>query len=120
MNNVVKQSLAGLRLMLVLTLVLGVVYPAAVWGVGQVVARDQAAGSLVASGGRLVGSSLIGQHCLGDEWFHSRPSASDYSGRTSGGTNLGPGRALDAEVLKRGDAAGLGGAPAPADALTAS
>lgn len=120
MNNVVKQSLAGLRLMLVLTLVLGVAYPAAVWGVGQVVARDQAAGSLVASGGRLVGSSLIGQQWLGDEWFHSRPSASDYSGRTSGGTNLGPGRALDAEVLKRADAAGLGGAPAPADALTAS
>jgi K+-transporting ATPase ATPase C chain len=119
-NNVLKQSLAGLRAMLVLTVLLGVLYPAAVWGVGQVVARDQAAGSLVSSGGRVVGSSLLGQQWTGDEWFHSRPSASDHSGETSGGTNLGPGVELDAAVADRARAAGLDPATAPADALTAS
>ena len=119
-NSVVKQSLAGLRVMLVLTVLLGVLYPAAVWGIGQVAAREQAAGSLVSFDGRTVGSSLIGQQWQGDEWFHSRPSASDYSGQTSGGTNLGPGADLDAEVAERAQAAGLDPATAPADALTAS
>ena len=119
-NNVVKQSLAGLRAMLVLTVLLGVLYPALVWGLGQVVARDQAAGSLVSFGGRVVGSSLIGQQWQGDEWFHGRPSASDYAGDTSGGTNLGAGAALDAAVAERARAAGLDPAGAPADAVTAS
>jgi K+-transporting ATPase ATPase C chain len=119
-NNVLKQSLAGLRAMLVLTVLLGVLYPAAVWDVGQVVARDQAAGSLASSGGRVVGSSLLGQQWTGDAWFHSRPSASDHSGETSGGTNLGPGVELDAAVADRARAAGLDPATAPADALTAS
>lgn len=119
-NNVIKQSLAGLRAMLVLTVLLGVLYPAVVWGAGQVAARDQAAGSLVSSGGKVVGSSLIGQQWEGDEWFHGRPSASDYAGDTSGGTNLGPGADLDAEVAKRAQAAGIDRATGPADALTAS
>ncbi|KRF40862.1 potassium-transporting ATPase subunit KdpC [Terrabacter sp. Soil810] len=119
-TNVIKQSLAGLRAMLVLTVLVGVLYPAVVWGVGQVAARGQSAGSLVSSGGRVVGSSLIGQQWQGDEWFHGRPSASDYAGDTSGGTNLGPGADLDAEVAKRAEAAGLDPSTAPADALTAS
>lgn len=120
MNNVVKQSLAGLRAMLVLTVLLGVLYPAVVWGLGQGVARDQSAGSLVSYGGRVVGSNLIGQQWKGGEWFHSRPSASDYAGATSGGTNLGPGTALDAQVAERAAAAGISRVGAPADALTAS
>jgi len=119
-NTVIKQSVAGLRAMLVLTALLGVLYPAVVWGIGQVVARDQAAGSLVSLGGRVVGSSLLGQQWQGDEWFHSRPSASDDAGDTSGGTNLGPGPDLDTEVAKRAQAAGLDASTAPADALTAS
>ena len=66
-TNVIKQSVAGLRAMLVLTVLLGALYPAAVWGVGQVVARDQAAGSLVSVDGTVAGSSLIGQQWQGDE-----------------------------------------------------
>ena len=119
-NTVIRQSVAGLRAMLVLTVMLGVLYPAVVWGVGQVVARDQAAGSPVSFGGKVVGSSLLGQQWQGDEWFHGRPSASDYAGDTSGGTNLGPGADLDAEVGTRAAAAGLDPSTAPADALTAS
>ncbi len=118
-HSFVKQSWAGLRVMLVLTVLLGLLYPAVVWGAGQLVARDQAAGSLVSVGGRVVGSSLIGQQWSGDQWFWGRPSASDYSGSTSGGSNLS-GPALADEVAKRASAARLDPATAPADALTAS
>ena len=120
MTNLLRQSVAGLRAMLVLTVLLGVLYPGAVWGVGQLVARDQAAGSLVTVDGTVVGSSLLGQQWTGAQWFQSRPSTSDYAGGTSGGSNLGPGPALDAEVAARAAAAGLDPAAAPADALTAS
>lgn len=119
MTNLLKQSLAGLRAMLVLTLLLGVLYPALVWGVGQMLAPDRAAGSLVSVGDRVVGSSLMGQQWTGEQWFHSRPSTSEYSGETSGGSNLS-GDALSAEVTERATASGLDPATAPADALTAS
>ena len=119
LSSFVKQSWAGLRAMLVLTVLLGLLYPAVVWGVGQVVARDQAAGSLVSVDGSVVGSSLVGQQWRGDQWFWGRPSASGYAGDTSGGSNLS-GTALAEEVAKRASAAGLDPATAPADALTAS
>jgi K+-transporting ATPase ATPase C chain len=118
-TNVIKQSVAGLRALLVLTVLLGLLYPAAVWVVGQTVARDQAAGSLVSVDGSVVGSSLLGQQWSGDQWFHGRPSASGYSGETSGGSNLA-GSALGDEVARRADAAGLTVGAVPADALTAS
>jgi K+-transporting ATPase ATPase C chain len=118
-NAFVKQSWAGLRAMLVFTVLFGLLYPAVVWGVGQVVARDQAAGSLVSVDGRVVGSSLVGQQWTGAQWFWGRPSASNYSGDTSGGSNLS-GTALSDEVAKRASAAGLDPATSPADALTAS
>lgn len=119
MTNVIKQSVAGLRALLVLTVLLGLLYPAAVWVVGQTVARDQAAGSLVSVDGSVVGSSLLGQQWSGDQWFQGRPSASGYSGETSGGSNLA-GSALGDEVARRADAAGLTVGAVPADALTAS
>ena len=105
-NSFVRQSRAGLRAMILFTVLLGVLYPAAVWGVGQVVARDQAAGSLVSVGDKVVGSSLVGQKWTGDEWFWGRPSASDYSGDTSGGSNLS-GTGLFDEVGKRAEASRL-------------
>ncbi|RKT77622.1 K+-transporting ATPase ATPase C chain [Terracoccus luteus] len=120
MNSFTRQTLAGLRLMIVMTVLLGVLYPAVVWGVGQVAARDQAAGSLVQADGRTVGSALLGQQFTGDAWFASRPSASDSSGDVSGGTNLGPGADLDAAVAERARAAGLTVGTAAPDALTAS
>lgn len=119
MHSFVRQSWAGLRAMLVLTVALGLLYPALVWGLGQAVARDQAAGSLVRVDGAVVGSSLIGQQWNGDEWFHGRPSASGYAGDTSGGSNLS-GSALAAEVTRRAQTSRLDPATAPADALTAS
>ena len=121
-TTLARQSWAGLRAILVLTIMLGVLYPALVWGIGQVLAPDQASGSLVRVGGTVVGSSLLGPQWVGDQWFHGRPSAGDYAGDTSGGTNLS-GAALTAEVADRARAAGLDASAAralPPDALTAS
>lgn len=77
---------AGLRALLVLTLLCGVIYPLAVMGVGQGLFHHQANGSEITSNGRVVGSELIGQRYdlpLKDgertpapdlKWFQPRPS----------------------------------------------
>ncbi|HEX4472844.1 MAG TPA: potassium-transporting ATPase subunit KdpC [Nocardioides sp.] len=84
------QTLAGLRLLLALTVVFGLAYPLLMTGVGQVAFHSQANGSLVEVNGKAVGSSLIGQEFKGEQWFHPRPSAGGYDALASGGTNLGP------------------------------
>lgn len=116
-----RQALAALRLFLVLTVLLGVLYPAAVWGVGRIAFHEQATGSLIHSGGEVVGSSLIGQRFTGPRWFHGRPSATDYAGDSSGGSNLpATDKRQQAAVAGREKAlAKLGGTPPP-DALTMS
>lgn len=132
--SLARQSLAGLRVLLVLTVLLGVVYPLTVWGVGQVAFRWQAEGSLLTATGErttsrseAVGSALVGQVFVGDEWFQPRPSAAGdgYDTLASAGSNLGP---LNPDLVAAIDerraavAAQDGTAPAdvPADALTAS
>lgn len=77
---------AGLRALLVLTLVCGVIYPLAVMGIGQGLFNHQANGSEITSNGKVVGSELIGQRYdlplkKGEEtpapdlkWFQPRPS----------------------------------------------
>ncbi|MRJ76405.1 potassium-transporting ATPase subunit KdpC [Aeromicrobium sp. SMF47] len=84
-----RQSLAGLRILLVFTVILGIVYPAAVWGLGRTV-HHQTDGQPVTMDGRVVGSGIIGQSFEGDEWFHSRPSPNDYDTLASAPSNLGP------------------------------
>jgi len=126
----VRQSVAGLRLLLALTLLLGVLYPVAIWGVGRLM-PDRADGSLVTSNGTVVGSSLIGQSFEGGSeagrWFHSRPSAAGdgYDALASASSNLGPeNQDLLATIEERRTAiaAREGVAPdqVPADAVTAS
>jgi potassium-transporting ATPase KdpC subunit len=75
-----------------LTLLLGVAYPLAVTGLAELLFPDQAHGSLVSRGGRVVGSRLLGQPFAGRGYFHPRPSAAGagYDPLASGGTNLGP------------------------------
>ncbi|MCD9199098.1 potassium-transporting ATPase subunit KdpC [Aeromicrobium wangtongii] len=84
-----RQSLAGLRILLVFTVILGVAYPAAVWGVGRTV-HHQTDGQPITTDGRVVGSAIIGQNFTGEEWFHSRPSPNDYDTLASAPSNLGP------------------------------
>jgi len=130
----VRHSWAGLRVLLVLTVLLGVVYPLAVTGVAQLTMRWQANGSLVSSSGERVtsadeaiGSVLVGQRFDGPLWFHPRPSAAGhgYDTLASAGSNLGP---LNADLLatvtqRRADVAaaeGVDPADVPVDAVTAS
>ena len=62
-------------MMVVMTVLTGLVYPALVTVLAQMAFRDQANGSLIVSNGRLVGSRLIGQTFAKAEYFHPRPSA---------------------------------------------
>lgn len=115
---------ASLRMLAVATLVLGVAYPLFGLGVGLIFPH-QANGSLINVNGEAVGSSLLGQDFVGDEWFHGRPSASGYDGLASGGSNLGPNNPdLVATIQERiaTVAATENVAPSevPADAVTAS
>lgn len=87
-----KELLPGLRLMLVLTIVLGLGYPAVMTLLSQAIFPKQANGSLVVVDGKVVGSSLIGQSFTEPQYFHPRPSSagSGYDATQSGGSNLGP------------------------------
>jgi K+-transporting ATPase ATPase C chain len=118
----------GLVALLALTVLVGIAYPLVVFGIGQVAFRGAAGGSLVHSGGRTVGSDLIGQSFDSPRYFWGRPSAAGdgYDPRASGASNLGPTSAkLDREVRERLAAllkSNPGATPAevPAELVTAS
>jgi K+-transporting ATPase ATPase C chain len=111
-----------------LTLLCGVLYPAAVTGIGRVAFAHQADGSLIEAGGKTVGSSLIGQPFSRPGYFWGRPSATAPmadNAAGSGGSNLGPTNpalldAVKARVaaLKAADPGNR--APIPVDLVTAS
>lgn len=127
MNGVVRQAWIAVRLIIVGTVVLGVVYPLVVTGVGAVMASGAAKGSLVEQNGTVVGSALIGQNFAGDQWFQPRPSAAGtdgYDAMSSGGSNLGPNNEELVEAVGERRAAveaqDGAGSTVPPDALTAS
>jgi K+-transporting ATPase ATPase C chain len=74
----------------VLTLLLGLAYPLFTTGVAQVLWPNKADGGRVERNGEVVGSRLIGQQFRGPRYFHSRPSATDYSANVTFFNNLGP------------------------------
>ena len=108
----------------VVTLVLcAVVYPAAVWGVGQLVFPNEAEGSLVYDrAGNVIGSELIAQPFASENYFVSRPSAVDYKADATGGSNLGTKNPdLRKKVIERAEALkATERNPAPIDLVTAS
>jgi potassium-transporting ATPase KdpC subunit len=113
---------------IVLTVLLGFIYPVVVWGIAQIVFPSQANGSLVIRDGHPIGSILIGQNFSQDKYFHPRPSAAGdkgYDASNSGGSNLGPtNKALIDEVRARVSAVSKEDGPTPdgvpADLVTAS
>src|ERR1039457_5091378 len=87
-----KELGPGLRLTLIFTVLTGLLYPAVMTGVSELIFPKQANGSLVTVGGKVVGSSLIGQPFAKPVYFHPRPSAAGngYDATASCGSNLGP------------------------------
>lgn len=127
MPAVLRQFLAGARVLLGLTLLLGVAYPLAVTAAAQLAFRRQANGSPLAISGHAAGSTLLGQPFSGPQWFHPRPSAAgnDYDTTASGASNLGPtSGVLQVTIEQRRLAVarenGVDPARVPADAVTAS
>jgi K+-transporting ATPase ATPase C chain len=128
-----KQFFSHIRGAVVSTLVLAVVccglYPLIVFGISQVLFRDQANGSLITGAdGNVRGSKLLGQAFSDAKYFHPRPSAAGngYDATSSGGSNLGPTSRKLNDAIKDRVAAyrkenGLGENDSlPADAVTAS
>jgi potassium-transporting ATPase KdpC subunit len=104
--NIVRRHVAGLRLLLVMTVLTGIVYPVFMWGIAQAAFHKQANGSTVSYNGRVVGSSLLCQEFVypnGNpmpQYFQPRPSdaipspapKNDYGcdPTYSSASNLGP------------------------------
>ncbi|MEU9117972.1 potassium-transporting ATPase subunit KdpC [Streptomyces sp. NPDC048483] len=146
-SNTARLIGAGLRALLVLTVVCGIIYPLVVTGVAQAAFPGKANGSEVKAGGKVVGSSLIGQrYDKGQDkagnpvpdlkFFQPRPSAGLGSNRTngvntqydlqvSGASNLG---ATNTDLIKAvkerkewvSTTYGVPGSKVPADAVTSS
>lgn len=121
--------MVALRLFLALTLVLGLAYPAALWGLAHLLFPRQAEGSLLRQGDKVVGSALLGQDFRSPRYFHPRPSATGdfpYNPMASGASNLAPGnpeflRQVEARARAYREENGLPeGFPVPMDAVTAS
>ena len=90
--NLLKHIYPAVALTIVLTVLVGIIYPFVMTGLSDVLFRERARGSLIEREGKVIGSRLIGQPFSGAGYFHTRPSAagSGYDGTASGGTNLGP------------------------------
>ena len=103
--GIVRQHIAGLRLLLVFTVLTGIIYPVFMWGIAQVAFKNQANGSMVSYHGRVVGSSLLCQEFVDakgnplPQYFQPRPSDAVVSGAKndygcdplySSASNLGP------------------------------
>ncbi|MCH8611536.1 potassium-transporting ATPase subunit KdpC [Arsenicicoccus dermatophilus] len=117
-----RHTWAALRALIVLTLLLGVVYPL---GMTAVAGALPGTGHEVTVAGRVVGDSRIGQPFSEPRWFQGRPSAVEHPGEASGGSNLGPHHPdLARQVAERRAALRQANPQAPeaipADALTAS
>ena len=123
-----RHTLVAIRLTLLTTVLLGLIYPLVITGLAQLLFPRQANGSLIAADNRLIGSGLIGQEFTRPEYFDSRPSAagSGYDAMSSGGSNLGPTSRKLAERVAASvsklirENPGLRPGKIPADMVTAS
>jgi K+-transporting ATPase ATPase C chain len=115
-------------LLILFTILTGLVYPAVVTGIAQLAMPYQANGSLIVSGGKPIGSELIGQPFTDPKHFWSRPSATSpypYNASSSSGSNQGPTNpalidAVKDRIKALQDADPANQAPVPVDLVTAS
>lgn len=127
-----RQAGTAVRFLALATLVLGLLYPVAVFGLGQAIAPAQANGSILkdrtgtpAASARIVQTTADDQGVQDPKWFHARPSAVKWDPASSSASNLGPN---DPNLVENVQAAreavaaaeGIDPALVPADAVTAS
>lgn len=128
-----RPAAQGILFLILMTLLLGGIYPLLVTGIVQLAFPHQANGSLLSHGKKTIGSALIGQYFDEPGYFWGRPSATSpnpYDPTLSAASNLSPaGSVLERQVAARvkalraaNVAAGLpaGSGPLPADLVTAS
>ncbi len=122
-----QQLMPALRLLVVLTVLTGGLYPAVITGLSKAIFPRQAEGSLIERNGQVVGSQIIGQKFANPAYFHGRPSAAGdgYDAANSSGSNLGPTSQKlmdrikgDVELFRRDNPDFQGNVPA--DTVTAS
>src|SRR6478672_6991691 len=88
-----KELKVGFLMMVVMTVITGLAYPALITVLAQTLFHDQANGSLITANGQVIGSHLIGQNFSKPEYFHPRPSSAGSNGydpTATAGSNLGP------------------------------
>jgi len=118
----------AISLLVVMTALLGFVYPMVITVVATLTFPNSAAGSLIYRNGQPVGSTLIGQSFSDPKYFWGRPSATTpqpYNGVASTGSNLGPLNpalidAVKANAKALHDADRANTLPVPVELVTAS
>ena len=123
-----RELRAAAVMLVVLSIITGIAYPLLVTGIAQVAFPGRANGSLIESGGKAVGSELIGQPFADPKHFWSRLSATapyPYNASASSGSNLGPLNsaltdAVTARIKALRDADPGNATPVPVDLVTAS
>jgi K+-transporting ATPase ATPase C chain len=120
--DALKKIPKSITFLLGMTVLTGVIYPAAVTLIAQLAFPAKANGSLLVMNGEVRGSTLLAQKFLSPRFFQARPSATDYAYVGSGASNLGPVSSDLAKAVSDRSAAWRArfGAPAPADMLYAS
>ena len=123
-----KQIRPAITVLLIFTVITGLIYPALVTGLAQLIFPKQANGSLIVSNGKVIGSELIGQKFDQPQYFWGRLSNTSgvaYNASASGGSNYSVlNSALSAQVQARLDALKavdpLNRQPVPVDLVTSS
>jgi K+-transporting ATPase ATPase C chain len=113
-----KTTIQAIRILILLTLLTGIIYPVFVMEFAGRLFPSQANGSLLRSKNTLVGSSLLAQHTERNDLFWPRPSSADYATLPSGASNFGPTSSALAKAIE--DRRTLFGSNAPVELLTTS
>lgn len=93
LTSSIKQIKTAFMLLILFSILTGLIYPAVVTGLAQLLFSWRANGSIMQQNNKIIGSELIGQSFSDPKYFWSRPSATTpfpYNAENSSGSNLGP------------------------------